>query len=197
MFFEYISLFIGNFLFQGFLDDNEKILYIAHRHIWIYYKYFLKKAFLGLFVPFFVWYLFPVAYPAMLVWIILGLLILVHQTFDWYFDSILITNASIKVIEWNGFFDSSASTIEYEKIEGVSWSKKGFAQTILGFGDVTIEKIGSGTPLILKDASSPKTIEKQILKQQNQIVEQSSLKNYDTLHGLISDMILQHQARKK
>lgn len=193
--FNKIINYIGEIFFREFLDDPERIVYIAHRHVFVYYKKFLKKAFFGLFIPLFVWYLFPDSYVLMSIWAIIGGLIFLYQVMDWYFDAILITNTSLKIITWNGFFDSTATTFEYEKIEGVSWSRKGFFQTVFGYGDVTVERIGSGTPFILHDAVNPKLVEKHILGQQGSVVQESSLKNYETLHGLLTDMLLQHKSR--
>lgn len=193
--FNKIGNFIGSIIFNGFLDDGEKISYIAHRHVFVYYKKFLKEIFFGILIPIFIWYLFPSTQLFIYIWLLIGCLSFLHAFSDWYMDAILITNLSLKIITWNGFFDTSATTFEYEKIEGVSWSKKGFFQTIFGFGDVTIERIGTNNGLVLRDAVNPKQIEKHILNQQSLVVEENTLKNYETLHSLLTDMVLQHKAR--
>ncbi|OGJ51465.1 hypothetical protein A2335_03835 [Candidatus Peregrinibacteria bacterium RIFOXYB2_FULL_32_7] len=197
MFFEYLSRIFGNFFFKNYLEEeNEKILYVAHKHIWIHYKVILKRVFFGLFMPFFIWFLFPILKIPMMVWAAVGSFFVLYKVCDWYFDALLVTNVSLLVVEWNGFFDNSSTRIEYTYIEGVTWSKKGVAQTLLSFGDVTVQRVGSGEPFILKDAMRPKDVERHILKQQSIMVQENAFKNHDALKNLLVEMIQQRRLMK-
>jgi hypothetical protein len=194
--FSYIWHLFASFLFSNYLEDGEKILYVAHKHIWTHYKTILKRIFFGFFMPSIIYLIFPPALYIMIGWTIIGALTLIYELIDWYFDALLITNLSLLNVKWDGFLNSSSTRVEYSMIEGVSYTKKGFAQTILGYGDLSVEKIGSGNLFTLTNCVNPKKVEREIMKQQNLIVEENTIKNHNTLKELISNMVHRHQSPK-
>lgn len=196
MFFDFLSRIFGSCLFRGYLDEGEKIIFVAHKHIWTHYRPLLKKIFFAEMIPLSIWFLFPDSKMVMLIWMLIGGLFVIYELLDWYYDALLITDLSLLIVEWNGFFSNSSSRIDYGTIEGVSWSKKGFAQTVLAFGDVEVSKIGSGDAFVIKNASNPKTVEREILKQQNVVIQRNSFKNSETLKNLLVDMINNHHLRQ-
>ncbi len=193
MFFAFISRIFGTFLFRGYLEADEKVIFVAHKHFWTHYRPLLKKILFGILMPAIIWFLFPLTKYIMLIWGGIGILFFVYELMDWYFDAMLITSLSLLIVEWNGFFNNASSRIEYQTIEGVSWSKKGFAQTIFGFGDIEVSKIGTGNSFILANASNPKEVERQILRQQNLLAHDNAIKNSEALKDLLVNMIHQHK----
>jgi hypothetical protein len=61
-------------IFGSFLDDEEKILHVAHRHILIFKLDCAKTFFFGIILPV-VFYLFiPQALPIFVLWFFIGVL---------------------------------------------------------------------------------------------------------------------------
>lgn len=180
-------------LFSSYLDDGERIVDIAHRHILVFKVAAAKTSFFGLILPLFLWYIFPQVPPLFPVaWMIVGVVGMVYHFVDWYFDVWLLTNMGVVDVERNGFFDVSATRIEYHMIEGISYQINGFVRTMFSYGDITIDKLGTKTAVVLRDAASPKKLERRVLKLQDQYVRTRSVRDHDALKGMLSDMIAYH-----
>ncbi|MBD3330938.1 hypothetical protein GF354_05425 [Candidatus Peregrinibacteria bacterium] len=185
------------YLFSSHLDDNEEILDVAHRHIFLLFKCSLKTFFFFVLLPILFYLFFPQAIFISLVWLGLGFLGMLYHFIDWYFDAWLITNTGVIDIERNGLFDRNSTRIEYHMIEGIAFNIKGFWQTVLNFGQITIDKIGASTTVILDDAASPKAIERKIIRYQEQFVNEKSLRDHHTLKSMLSEMIAYHIQNEK
>lgn len=185
-----------NFLFSYYLEDDEKIYYVAHRHPFIFLKAFLKYLFLGVFCPIVLFLFFPDFWMLSLLWIGIGFIRLIYIFMDWYFDAWLLTNTSVIDVDWNGFFNRSSNRVEYHMVEGVSYEFLGVMQTIFRFGNTYLQRIGTGGILTLEDAINPKKVETQVLKLQQRFVTEKSYRDHESLKALLTEMIHDH-ARKK
>lgn len=188
---------IANYFFSRFLDDSEKILQVAHRHILIFKYDAAKPFFFGMAIPLLMYYLFPNLAFGWLIWGFVGLSGVAYRFIDWYFDVFLLTNIGVIDIERNGFFDISSTRIEYHMIEGVSYQIKGFWRTVFNFGDLTIDKLGAQTSVSLNDAAHPKKLESAILKYQDKYVVSRSIRDHQALKGMLSEMIAYHVQNNK
>ncbi|NIA02422.1 MAG: hypothetical protein GWP15_03490 [Nitrospirae bacterium] len=184
-------------IFSSFLDDGEKILYVAHRHIVIFKIDAAKPMFFGLAIPAILYLFFPQAWPIFVIWGLVGLLVIFYYFIDWYYDAWLLTNIGVVDVERNGLFDITATRVEYHMMEGMSYTIKGLLQTFLNYGDITVDKLGAQTFVVLKDASKPKKLERLVMKYQEQFVNERSVRDHHALKGMLSDMIAYHIQNKK
>lgn len=185
-------VYLANRLFKTYLEDNETIIFVAHKHIWTHAGIFLKKIFLAFVLPLIIWLFLPTFLNLVLIWLFVGALSFMYAMTEWYYDALLITNLSLLSVKWNGFFDVSCNRIEYPTIEAVSWAKKGFMQMILGYGDVNIEKIGGAMPFLVSSTRNPQRVEREIMKRQSEVVEENTIKNHNNLKQLLASMITRH-----
>lgn len=184
-------------IFSSFLDDGERILYVAHRHIIIFKMDAAKSTFFGIVIPVVLYLFFPQVWPIFFAWGIVGLLAILYHFIDWYYDVWLLTNAGVVDVERNGLFDITATRVEYHMMEGMSYTIKGVLQTFLNYGDIIVDKLGAQTSVILKDASRPKKLERLVMKYQEQFVNERSVRDHHALKGMLSDMIAYHVQSKK
>lgn len=188
---------LSHYLFSGHLDEGERIVDIAHRHPFIYFKASFKTFFFGMVLPIVFFLFFPKAVLIWAIWFGAGILGMLYHFMDWYFDAWLLTTAGVVDIEKNGLFERNSTRVEYHMIEGISYEIKGFWPTILNFGDVTIDKMGTSTSVHLKDGASPKKIERKIMKYQEEFVEEKSIRDHNALKNMLADMIAYHIQNKK
>ncbi|PKL36881.1 hypothetical protein CVV38_03230 [Candidatus Peregrinibacteria bacterium HGW-Peregrinibacteria-1] len=188
---------IKNHLFHRHLDEGEKILKIAHKSLITLKLKAVKPVFLGLIIPVILYLLIPKLFPFLTIWVIIGFFTLIYHVIDWYFDVWILTNIGVIDIEYNGLFNMTSTRIDYHQIEGIAYSINGFFQTIFNFGDITIDKMGSQTSLILKEASRPKRLERTLMKLQEEYVFERSVQDHNALKNMLSDMIAYHIKNEK
>lgn len=184
-------------LFKSYLDDGEVIHHVAHRHVLILKMDALKPFFFGIILPLFFYFLFPQFLFIYIIWIFVGVLGVLYEFFDWYYDVWLLTDLGVLDIEKNGLLDVTATRIEYHKVETIAYNIKGWFGTIFQYGDITIDKIGARTLIRLKDASNPKKLERLVIKFQDKFVNQKSFKDHNALKDMLSEMIAYHAQNKK
>jgi hypothetical protein len=188
---------LRNRIFARFLDDGEKVLHVAHRHISIFLYKSFKAFFFGLAIPTVLYFLFPNLLIAWIIWGGVGLFGIIYHFLDWYFDVWLLTNSGIIDIERNGFFDITTTKIEYHMLEGVSYTVKGFWRTIFNFGEITVDKLGGKNSIVLEDAIKPKKLESKVLKYQDKFVVDRSVRDHQALKNMLSEMIAYHAQNQK
>jgi len=184
-------------LFRGYLDDGERILHIAHRHLIIFKLEAVKPFFFGILVPLFLYFLFPQLIFVFALWAFIGFLGVLYVFLDWYYDAWLFTNVGVIDIERNGLLDITNTRIEYHMVEGIAYQIKGWLPTIFNYGDITIDKIGARTSVILKDASHPRRLERILNKFQEKYVYERSVRDHHALKDMLSDMIAYHVQNDK
>jgi hypothetical protein len=184
-------MIIAEFFFTPYLEKDEKILRVFHRHPIVMFADMLRVVFFGFGIPIFLFYLFPNFWVFFMIWFMVSLVRMVYVLFSWYHDVILVTNVSLIAVQWNGFFDRASSRLEYQQIDGSASSIRGFRQTMLNYGDLQITH-GSGMPLVLRDAIGPKSAEKIIMIYQEKFTSDQNLKDAGTLKTLLSTMLRHH-----
>lgn len=129
------------------------------------------------------------------VWFSIGIIKLIYELADWYFDAWLITNVSVIDVEWNGFFNRSSTRIEYSGIRGITYNIKGFWGTILGFGDIIIEHFLYTESFRLNKASNPKKIERAILNEQEIFTNAKTMQDHEALKNMIVELALRERIK--
>lgn len=185
---------IRELFFQGFLQEDEVIHVMIHRHPIVMFKAWVKTIFFGLLVPAFLYWLFPGLWVIALSWGILGFLRLFYDILDWYYDVWIVTSVSIIHVVWDGFFKKSADRTEYHYVESIGYEVKGFLPTLLNYGSITVEK-ATGNTVTFEHAISPKNKVERMIQYQDQFITKKNFRDHRTLKGLLTDM-LHHQYRE-
>lgn len=181
-----------NYLYKKHLDEGEEILEIVHRHWFILKMKCWKATTFGIFPPIIIWFFYPGFWPVLLCWLVVGITAYIIKFIEWYFDCLLITNLGIVDIERRGLFDNASKKIEYHTIDGISYEIKGMVPTLLNYGDIVIDKMGSGIRINLSDAPNPAKINRKILEYQEEYVKDKMFTDHEALKGMLSEMIATH-----
>lgn len=179
------------FVFRGYLDDGEKIFDIAHKHIITFKVKAAKVTFFGLLLPLALYLLFPSPKIALvsIVWGLVGFGGIIFHFIDWYYDCWLITNVGVIAFHRNGFFDVSTQRVDYHLVDDISYTFKGVLQTVMKYGDITIDKLVTGRGVMLQDAANPKKLERKISQYKERFVNAKAVKDHEQLKGMLADMI--------
>jgi len=183
---------IRRYLFQDYLEDNEDIYFVGHRHFFIMLRDFARLITLHFGLPFILWLFFPQMFWFYVGWAVLGVIRLLLVVQDWYYDCWLITNLGVVGVEWTGFFERTSDRVEYQAIEGVSYKIKGVIPTMFNYGNLTLAKLGMQTSVTLKSASNPKRIEKNVVKFQDKFMTKKNFTDQEVLKQLLSDLVATH-----
>lgn len=185
---------LQNLFYRGFLNENEVIHVVVHRHIFLSLGTFLRDILFGILMPAALWLLFPQAVWFAGVWGWFGMLRIVYDWVDWYYDAWLVTNISIIQVEWDGFFKKNATRTEYHHVESVGYAIEGVWGTICNFGTITVEKL-TGATISFTGAAFPKGKVEKMLKYQDNFITDKNLRDHRTLKGLLTDLLSQHFAQ--
>jgi len=189
-------MILANILFRSYLNQGEKIYFVAHTHPFMNYGSFFKTLLLGIVLPLGFNIIMPPFSMIWMTWVVIGGLLFVYELLDWYMDAWIITNLGVIDLQWDGFFHKSSTRIEYHTIEGITYEIRGFWGTIMNYGDIMIERLGTGTVVTLKDVAFPKSIERKVLKYQAKFVSAKNFKDETALKDLLVQMV-QGQRRGK
>lgn len=193
----FVSMNLKQYLFGRYLDDDEKILYVAHKHPIVLKVSTAKVSAFGILIPIGLYFLFPKMFFVFMIWVMIGVFGWIYHFLDWYFDVWLLTNAGVVEIKRNGLLDFTSKRIEYHMIEGISYTIRGVLQTIFNYGNIQIDKMGSQISIILEDGASPKKLERLIMKYQERYVYDRSVRDHQMLKGMLSDMIAYNVQNEK
>jgi hypothetical protein len=179
--------------FAKYLDDNEKIYHIGHKNVANLFINLLKSFFIYFLIPYIIYeiakgvnidyhkeYIYVFCF-----FIFFGILRIIKMIIIWYFDAWLITSLGIIDIEWKSLLNKSSTRIDYQTIEGVTYEINGLFPTILNYGDIYIDRVGNGTPVTLRNAKNPKSIELMILKCQYLFKTRRNFQESNTLNELM------------
>ncbi|KKP37623.1 hypothetical protein A2483_01095 [Candidatus Peregrinibacteria bacterium RIFOXYC2_FULL_33_13] len=190
---------LAKILFKTYLEENEELKYVAHRHLFTEWRNFAKTIIASLILPIIFYILFPFA-PFLYLWILwfsIGIIRFIYKLADWYFDVWLITDLSVIDVQWNGIFDRSSSRMEYTGIKGLTYNIKGFWGTIFGYGDTTLEHAINSNNFVLEKAAHPKKIERILLNNQNEFIHSQTMSDHEALKQMLIEMLLKDKAKKE
>jgi len=152
------------------LRPVEQIIVVLHHHPITYFKQFAITAILILGAFFLMFKLFnlgSIGVALFLAILFTGLFYGGREFYIWYFNAFIITSQRIIDIDQRGFFNKTVSEVSCEKILDISYSVKGFWQTILKLGTIKIQ--ASGASLLLqniKDVSKVNQLLVDLIRQQ-------------------------------
>lgn len=179
----------ANIAFRSYLNRGESIYFVAHTHPFVMYGAFFKALVFGILLPLGFNVIMPPFYYIWWGWAALGLLIFLYEILNWYLDAWVITNQGIIDLQWNSFFDKSSTRIEYHTIEGITYQIKGFWGTIMNFGDIMVERLGTGTIVTLENVAFPKKVEREVLHYQDKFIRKKNMKDDMALKDMLAGML--------
>ena len=191
-------MILDRLLFGGHLQEDEKLVYVAHAHFLGAYRQLFKVAFFGLAVPAIFFAMFPVELAAWIfgIWAILGLIRFFRDVADWYFDAFLVTSQGVIDLDWRGIFDKSATRIGFDDLVGISYDKKGFWASVFNYGDFVVQSDGN-VEIQLPNANNPQRAEKEILDAKEKYSHSRGLEDEKVLKEILSGMVKRHVRGEK
>lgn len=188
----------GEKVFHKYLEPGDKIRYIGHNHVLILLRDGGLYILLGILIPYGLWYSNVDLWPLSGALLVLSTMRFLYKTSLWYFDVWIITNNGIVDIEWKGFFNRKIIRISFEHFEGISTQVKGFFNTIIRKGKVTLVRNIDNHPIFLRDAYHPEHIESEVIKAQTSFHEEGQKglsEKHDSLKNILTEMIVEYAER--
>lgn len=183
---------LQHYLFSDYLEDDEQIVFVAHRHFFVYLADVSRIFVFHALLPIGFWFLFPQLLWIYVIWAVIGVVRTLLVIQDWFYDCWLITNMGVIGVEWSGYFERTSSRVEYQSIEGMSYTIKGVLPTMFNYGNVTLAKLGGSTSVTLKDAYKPKRVERNLITFQEKFMTSKNFTDQEVLKQLLSDLVVQH-----
>ncbi len=181
-------MILDDIAFRNILGKGEVIHYVAHKHAFVVYPRLFTLLLIGAGVPGILYFIFPPFYPIWIPWVCVGIFVFIYNIIQWYLDAWIITNYAVIDQDWKSYFDKSTTRIEYQSIEGVSTTIKGFWGTILGYGDIHIEHM-SAEPVTLHDVSRPRKVERVLIQHQQDFLKRQNFQDQEKLKHLLTNLL--------
>lgn len=154
------------------LDNDEKILVIAKKHIFLLYikvAGYILIAIVPIFIYSFITKNFVIDLTLdtqrifsflYILWILfLWISIFIFWT-NAYLDMWIVTNKRVVNVDQKDLFSREISSIRLENIQDVSVETNGVLATMYKFGDISLETSGEKDNFYLKSAANPDNIKK-------------------------------------
>ncbi|MFA6271993.1 MAG: PH domain-containing protein [Patescibacteria group bacterium] len=127
-------------------------------------------------LPFFL--LFPLFQKGF--WGVIGFLVLLavaiaftaRTVIIWYYNAFMITNKRIIDFDQRGLFDKTVSVATYDKIQDITFNKKGVFSTLFNYGTIVIQTAGANANLEIRNVFEPEKIQDAIME-----IQKDSLQN--------------------
>lgn len=127
------------------LKDEEEVRGTFHQ-FWFALMWHWFGAMVFLFAPFFFLYLFlrwgSIGTALLLVLFSVGFLWSIRTWRVWRYTMLVLTSERLVIVSQLGFFDRSVSMIDIDKVNDVSYRKRGLFQTLFNYGSVNIQQSG-------------------------------------------------------
>lgn len=179
-----------------YLEPDETVLFIAHKHLIILFWDIFQVALLGILVPFGLVFsnheLFPVAViVAVVFW-----LRFLHQFMLWFFDCWIFTNKGVTDVRWVNLFHRQTINVGYRHCEGMTVTVRGFWQTVLRMGDMVLDRDAQNAAMLLHNASRPHYIEERFMAAKAAATHSGPQENSEKIKYLLSEMLNEYAANK-
>jgi len=172
------------------LAQDEKILFIARKHWFVFVKEAVALFFL-LCAPFLiilVLKLLNTKYDIKIHGDVVVLFIFLSSVFllfiwvsifviwtDYCLDILIVTNMRIVEVEQKGFFSRELSTFRLENVQDITAESNGMIQTFLGFGTIHVQTAGEDRDFIMRGVPKPFELKNFISQLQDTSLEESKI----------------------
>ncbi len=181
---------LNSFFFTQHLDDEEEIQMVVHKHwlLGIRSMWFPTLTFVC------VWSLLYFAHTRYVVYGIalasLGIALWWIRNFmDYYLDAWIITNKGVIDLEWHGWFHRTSARVLYSDIQGIEYEVHGILGTLMGYGEVSLEKISTGGTIAMAYVKRPRRVEALILQCMENYMHKKNLKDATTVQTILAEFV--------
>lgn len=181
---------LNTFFFTQHLDDEEEIQMVVHKHwllgiqsLWLPTLVFLAVWSLLYFshTPYVVYGISASACGVAIWWI--------RNFMDYYLDAWIITNKGVVDLSWHGWFHRSSTRVLYSDIQGLQYEVKGVLGTILGYGEISLEKISTGNTMSMEYVKCPRRVEAMVLQCMEAYMHKKNLKDATTVQSILAEFV--------
>ncbi len=148
------------------LEQNEKVLYTARKHWFIFALQVSFAVFFAL-LPLAL-FLLPIEMPLALfrfgwsIWLMLAWLVATLIWTDYYLDVWILTSRQIVAIEQKGLFNRSVSTLPSHLVQNISVEVPGILATLINYGTVKVQTASEET-FAIRGVAKPYRLKGQIM----------------------------------
>lgn len=113
----------------------------------------------------------------------------IRNFMDYYLDAWIITNKGVIDLAWHGWFHRTSARVLYSDIQGIEYEVKGIFGTLIGYGEVTLEKISTGGTISMQYVKSPRKVEALVLVCMEAYMHKKNLKDATTVQGILAEFV--------
>lgn len=176
--------------FAGHLDDDEDILIVVHKHWLMGFKALWFPTLIFILVASVLYFVRTKAVLYGIALAELGVFIWWLRNFlDYFLDAWIVTDHGVIDLEWHGWFHRSATRVLYSDVQGVSYEVHGILGTLFNFGEMSLEKISTGSTLTMPYVKRPKRVTGLILKAMEGYLHTKNLKDAKTVQGILAEFV--------
>jgi len=181
---------LDGLLFARHLDDDEEVVEILHKH-WILGLKFLFWPTVSFLAAWMFLYMAPflIVFYITALWAVISLVWWLRNFFDYFLDAWIITNMGIIDVEWHGWFHRESSRMLYSDIQGVSYEIEGVLSTLMRYGEISVEKISTGSVISIDHIARPRQVESLILQSMEKYLHSKNLKDAKQVQELLSQIV--------
>jgi len=181
------------------LKDDEQLITMVRKYFFVFsgqltFGIFFIIASFFLLYPLFNWGQWGIL--VFLLMLVIGAYLIFKVVFVYSFNVFIITDLRIIDVDQRGFFDRIVSETTYEKIQDVSFRRKGMMQTFLHYGSVVIQTAGNQANIELHGVKDPEKIHQIIVDIQREFDETSDVQVAE-IKKLVNELKLKNEAKEE
>jgi len=173
------------------VKDDEQIVLIVRKYFFVFsgqltFSIIIIIASFFLLYPLFNWG--PWGVGIFFILLFIGLLIALRVVIIYSFNAFIITEQRIIDIDQRGLFDRIVSETTYNKIQDVSFRRKGIMQTVLKYGSVVIQTAGQQANIELYGVKNPEKIHQMIIEIQREFSQENGVMSEEQVSNIIEQI---------
>ncbi len=181
---------LSNFFFGKHVDEEEEILRIVHKHWLLGVKSLWAPTLVFAAIWSLLYYVRTkyAVYGVSLTAVVIGVW-WIRNFMDYYLDAWIVTNKGVVDLEWHGWFHRTSTRVLYSDIQGLEYEIHGITGTILGYGDISLEKISTGNTMTMPYVKNPRGVEVVILEAMERYMHKKNLKDASTVQEILAEFV--------
>lgn len=183
--------------FTRYLKEGEEITKITREYVLSRFFGVITSLFFIILAFFLLFPLFQKGFWGVIIFFLilsLGLWIGARLLIIWYYNAFVITNQRIIDFDQKGLFDKIVSESTYDKIQDISFKKKGLIATLFNYGTIIIQTAGQNGNLEIQNVYKPEKVQAMIAEIQKEAGQKEHSKEELSALELIAVL---EQAKKK
>jgi uncharacterized membrane protein YdbT with pleckstrin-like domain len=155
--------------------DEEKVAIVREYGFVIFFPVLIAS--LAIVLDFFLMYpLWRLGWWGVLIFlfvIVISASYIIRRIAIWSLNVFFITNRRIIDLNQNGLFSKSVTETTFDKIQDISYNKKGICATLLDYGDVIVKTASNDESLELKKVHHPAEVQDMLTECQSKFSKES------------------------